>query len=521
MLRRESFFLVDLPTYPKGTIALSLYAVAAALGDRYLIRVFDLNFHPLEEIFSHKAPALIGLKVSAQNFHLAVEVTDKLKEHFPDTPVMWGGEYPTLQPEACAGHADLIVEGAVEPVAKSLVGDLEEGKLQAHYKGGAQSLLKDLRPPRLDLLRWEAESLRFMGLPMETSRGCTYKCTFCLVHHMQPKYLLKDLSQLKRELPLYAGRFINLVDYNFGVDPAHVIRTAHAIRDSEALGWMAEMCLESLDNEELLEALAESRCRMIYCGLESVDEQALQAVNKARTNQIANYERIIKKVQAHGIQIAAGVIIGLPESAHRKAGAMPSAIESTRKFFQRMGVIYAKLTFITYNPGTKVRESMRRKGVYQNEAPGQQDGNHISFLAHGLSPDRIYREAESFILRFYHPISILRRVLRSTPHFWARAEYFLFNLCYRDVYHSWLERGIFHDEDAFQHLLRSPLQKRGLLKLADRLLNWVRRRRYRMETGRKASANTAIPRPSSTLPAPHTVSILEPAPLSPLPLLHE
>ena len=39
-------------------------------------------------------------------------------------------------------------------------------------------------------------------------------------------------------------------------------------------GWMAEMCLESLDNDEMLGFMRDSGCRIIYCGLESIDEEA-------------------------------------------------------------------------------------------------------------------------------------------------------------------------------------------------------------------------------------------------------
>ena len=511
----ESILLVELPTFPKGTVALSLYAVAAAFGPGYSIRILDLNRQRLEDLSAGDSYSLIGLKVSAQNFDLAVEVGERLRKMYPAAALLWGGEYPTLVPGECAAYADVVVSGAFEPVVEELLADLEAGELKGQYAGEKAPPLGGLQAPRLDLLEDEGESLYFMGLPMESSRGCTYKCTFCLVHQMQPGYALKDLSQLQRELPSYAGRFINLIDYNFGVHPSHVIRTARAIRDSEALGWMAEMCLESLDNDDMLAALAESRCRMIYCGLESIDEGALRAVNKARTNQIANYTRIIHKVQSYGIQVAAGVIIGLPEGRRIGSDGI-SAFERTRRFFQEMGIAYAKLTFLTYNPGTKVRESMRRKGDYLSDSPGFQDGNHLSYLAHGLDAEAVYRDAETFIRKFYHPAGIFSRVRKGSPRFWSRLEMFLFNLCYRDVYVSWLERDIFRDENAFQHLLREPLQKSWLLRKAEQALHWVRRRRYKMETGRKAPAMTTIPQP---LHSPKSPAVSHaPAKAVPLPI---
>ncbi|MFN8398183.1 MAG: radical SAM protein [Bacteroidia bacterium] len=472
----QRILLIDLPTYPKGTVALSLYAVAAAM-EGCDCQVIDLNVEDWEEATKRMGewvPDLVGLKVSAQNHGHAISVTVMAREHFPATLVMWGGELPTLLPDECLKHCDVAVQGAIEPIVRRLLEDLGAGSLAKRYDGREMPSLSALHSPRLDLLAHPDRYPRFMGLPMESSRGCTFKCTFCMVHSMQPRYLLKTEEQLKAELHQYRGRFLNLVDYNFGVDPEHVKRVASAIRDSEVLGWMGEMCLESLDNDEVLRALAESRCRMIYCGLEAIDELGLKSINKARTNQIAHYDQIIAKVQSYGIQIAAGMIIGLE-------GATQEGMERMRQYFQERGILYIKLTFLTYNPGTKVKQSMLRTGSYTTEAIEQYDGMHLTFLPEGVDPQEMYAGAEAFIKQFYS-LSAIRRRSRVPQLDWrGRMEFILFNLCYREVYLEWLRQGIFRDEAAFQAMLAGLHQPSGMLKWADQLLDKVRRRRYLME----------------------------------------
>lgn len=120
----SSILLIELPTFPKGTVALSLYAVAAALGDTHPVVVLDLNTRKLSDsLIPHKgtSPLFIGLKVSAQNFHLGIEISRELSLHFPSTPIVWGGEYPTLEPEKCLQYCNTVVRGSFESIAKELI----------------------------------------------------------------------------------------------------------------------------------------------------------------------------------------------------------------------------------------------------------------------------------------------------------------------------------------------------------------------------------------------------------------
>lgn len=106
---------------------------------------------------------------------------------------------------------------------------------------------------------------------------------------MQPQIDFKPIAQFKKELGQYANRMVYVTDYNVGMDRTHLLAVAKEIRDSDAIGWSAEMCLENLDDDEVLGALRDSRCKTIYCGLESIHPDELKAVNKNRTNTIGNY----------------------------------------------------------------------------------------------------------------------------------------------------------------------------------------------------------------------------------------
>jgi radical SAM superfamily enzyme YgiQ (UPF0313 family) len=468
----QCVILIDLPVFPKGSISLALPSLASILSNLYTVKIFDLNIIDADSLLANtdeiSTIAFFGLKVSSQNIEPAIKLSTRIKQNHPEIPVIWGGELPTLLPEMCLEHADTIVKGLWEPVADEFITDLQSGQLKKIYLGDNKFPLTDIQPPRFDLIKNPSLYYSFMGLPIETSRGCTEVCSFCMVHVMQKKnYFVKTKQQLQQELTAYRGKFINIVDYNFGVSAAHAIDTCAAISKSGAIGWMAEMCIEDLDNDQILAAMQASGCKIIYCGLESIEETALNSVHKMNTNHIENYERIIRKVQGYEIQIASGFILGIE-------GMNEKTFEKTFNFFQKMGVIYAKLTFLTFNPGTKVATYMLKKGTYTTDDISYYDGNHLSFIPNGVETDTVIKGTADFINKFYSLKSIISRSGQNRLSLIGRLEFILFNICYRDAYLQWLEKDILKNPQNFSQLLNTRFSKRWQIDIADKLLSLVR-----------------------------------------------
>lgn len=376
-----------------------------------------------------------------------------------------------MMPNEAIQHCNSIVVGSFEPIVEQLLEDIRSNCLQASYDGQGTYKLSEISAPNVianyDVKRYHS----FMGIPMETSRGCDKKCTFCLVHVMQSNNDLKPIRLIEEELKHYCGQFINVIDYNIAVNREHIIRVARTIEKSEVLGWMAELCLESLDDDEVLLALQKSRCKMVYCGLESLDEQSLKSVNKSKTNILQNYERIIRKAQNCRIQIAAGLILGLE-------GMNLKSFTNTLDQFTKWGIIYTKMTFLTYNLGTKVKRSMRKKGRYLTEEIGAYDGNHLSFVANDVDVQDIYQGSTQFIQQFYGFKNIVQRSINSGLSEKRRVEFILFNLLYRSVYFDWLKYEVFKNDQSFDQLLRAPFKKCRRTKRMEFLLKGIREELY-------------------------------------------
>jgi radical SAM superfamily enzyme YgiQ (UPF0313 family) len=461
--------LIDLPTFPKGVVSLSIPVLISCLKDKFSIKYFDINiqeFNPINDI--EVDTLIVGMKVSSQNSGVAKELTLSIKNKYPYLKVMWGGEFPTLLPDYSLKYADTIVSGLFEPIAIEFSEDLLNCKLKDRYHGKNEERQEMMPIPDFSLLPSFSRYATFMGLPMETSRGCTEHCLFCMVLVMQKKnYYLKPITRIEKELKHLNNKFINIVDYNFGVNKEHVLQVSKLIKKSDALGWMAEMCLELLDDDELLQEMSNSRCRLIYCGLESIEEGVLDSFNKQNTNHIENYERIIRKVQSYGIQVATGLILGT-------ANTTSQTFEKTFQFFQKMGIIYTKLTFLTYNPGTRVHQYMFQKGSYLTNEYEEFDGVRFSFLAEGVDEKVVIDGFEYYIQHFYSAKNILKRAMSANIGWFGKVEFFLFSYCYAEAYKFTLINGFLRRKENFDSLLISPLQKSLVLKSSEKLLFLVR-----------------------------------------------
>ncbi len=456
----ERIILIDLPTLPKGFVTLSLPTVDAALSRYFHVEMFDLNLLKFDDIdFSKYQDAVAwGFKVSSQNVKLAISYSNQLKKIFPETKIMWGGEFTSLRPEEAEKYCDILILGRIESIAEAVANDLALNVSKKRYVSNPENHL--FISPKISQ-QLDKNYKQFMGVPLETSLGCVKNCTFCMVHITQPTINFKTESDLNRELLAYKNKMVYVIDFNLGIKRDHLLMVANAIKNSEALGWSCEMCLENLDDEEVLIALSESRCKIVYCGLESIDSDLLKKINKSKTNNTDNYHRIIKKIQSYGIGLAAGVIWGLP-------GSDRQTVLKTCQFFQEIGLHYVKFTFLTYNPGTKVKSSMEKLGTYTSDDDSIYDGNHLSYLPANSSHEEILSSARLSYKYFYSFGNMLSRSFKAKG-ILKKIERLMFNFLYRSSMNYWNTEVLNLKGPSYDKMLLEPHRS----TLIERLANFV------------------------------------------------
>ncbi len=122
------------------------------------------------------------------------------KRQFPETPVILGGIYATLEEEHARidSGADYIVTGPGETSLLNLLEELKGGKT---YSFDNITTLDQMPYPAYDLTSIN----RF--IPLLTSRGCPYRCSFCASFRLFNSFYQRDPFKVIEELEYYIDTY--------------------------------------------------------------------------------------------------------------------------------------------------------------------------------------------------------------------------------------------------------------------------------------------------------------------------
>ncbi len=159
-----------------------LYANLGALQPQAVIREFITTQRPADiaEQLLAERPRIIGLGVYIWNVVETTQLVAILKAVAPDVIVVLGGpevsHEPELQPIVAA--ADYLICGAADLAFAALCAALLRGERPAErIQHAAEIALADLALP---YAHYTAEDIANRLIYVEASRGCPFKCQFCL-----------------------------------------------------------------------------------------------------------------------------------------------------------------------------------------------------------------------------------------------------------------------------------------------------------------------------------------------------
>src|SRR6185503_18389304 len=228
-----------------------------------LILVQDRVRETVTRLVDRLKPEVVGLSVMTFQRATAKKVIALLRSLRPQARIVVGGYDPSLAPEEyeapSSGGADFIVRGEGEFTFRDLVRSIEAGGAFAGIAGltyrDADGVHRnpdrpvnrlggdELRAPKRDARVLRGYTL--LGRPVdvvETSRGCTFDCSFCSIIEMR-------------------GRNFHVFDFS---------RVLDDIRDARAHGATALFIVD--DNITLNVKRFEALCRAIVdAGLNTID----------------------------------------------------------------------------------------------------------------------------------------------------------------------------------------------------------------------------------------------------------
>ncbi|MFC1493000.1 B12-binding domain-containing radical SAM protein [candidate division KSB1 bacterium] len=305
---------------------------------------------PLElvrkKLHSIKKPDVILLTSHMAYWYPALQdMTELLREYFPDTPVILGGIYAALAPEHAAEHVgvDHILPGEAE---NSLPAFIQE-KLGFELSPKKYHELDSIPYPAFDLY----PSLEY--LPLLTSRGCPLRCTFCASYRVSGKFRQRKTVSVVEEIKHFT-KMHNIKDIAFYDDALLYNKEDHFIPIMESV---IKSCLNlnfhspnGLQAEEIDEYTAElmkkAGFKTIRLSLETISDHRRKDISKKVSPE--SFIRAVVNLENAGFkrkEIEAYTLMGLP-------GQKAEEVVDTVCFAAEQGVITRPSGFSPI-PGTK------------------------------------------------------------------------------------------------------------------------------------------------------------------------
>ncbi len=443
----------------------------------------------LERLVRALAPDLVGLSVMTFQRRTAQRIVDFVRRLRPGVRVVVGGYDPSLAPEAYTGPGegapDFIVRGEGEITFRELVRALERGTAFApiaglsflegdrfiHNPDRPVSRLEDgaIGPPRRSARVFTGYTL--VGRPVdvvETSRGCTFDCSFCSIVEMRGRnfhtYEFDRVLDDIRDARDHGARAIFLVDDNITLNVRRFEALCRAIVEAglDDLDYVAQAMTSSIADHgaTLAPLMRRAGFRYVFLGIENVLEEDLeflraQAKNRRRVDgRPAGNAAVaaIEHLHRHGMYVVGGLIVGNPDDTQ-------ASIEANLRFARRY-VDYPYIQHPTPYPRTPMTKEFRERGLLLTERPEDYDGTTAVVRTEHLTGEEIefLRWRADRWMKLRH----LPAALRHNPGFGLRHGLAMLRHTFRgSTLRSWLglesERSAFERYRALRQTERSYL----------------------------------------------------------------
>ncbi len=358
---------------------------------------------------------IVGIGSTSSTIPQAYRLADAMKGKGPI--VVMGGPHVTFMPDEALNHCDYVVMGEGEGTLPALVAALESKGSLEHIKGlafrsadgsvhrtGKADPVDFPRLPSPDYSLCKEISPRKIPPIITTSRGCPHDCTFCSVTTMfGKKYRFKEIDQVIAELQPVLTRSVCFGDDNFFAHPVRTKALLRAMieRDSVPLRWSGEMAVRAGLDEELLDLMAATHCRIVYVGIESVNPETLKSYGKA--HQFEATARCIDNLHRYGIGIHGMFVVDLDDT--------PETIEKIVDYAIETDIDTIQICSLTPFPGT---EAHRKHGARLLHNDWQYfDGMHVVARPTRCTAYELQTGIVDSLKRFYSPLRVFSSYRRN------------------------------------------------------------------------------------------------------------
>jgi hopanoid C-2 methylase len=393
-----------------------LLVIAAALPKHWEIRFIDENMETATE-----ADFLWSEVVFVSGMHIQRGQIDDIcrRAHRYDKVAVLGGPSVSACPEYYPSF-DYLHVGELGDATERLIEILEHDVLrpekQLKLETKKRQELGQFPLPSYEL----AKISNYLLGTIQFSSGCPYTCEFCdipALYGRKPR--IKTHEQITTELDklLEAGvaGSVYFVDDNLIANrPALKELLPHLVawqkRNGYALSFACEATLNIARSPDILELMREAGFETIFCGIETPEPEALKSIDK-RHNLTQPILESIEAINAHGMQVVSGIILGLDTDT-------PDTGQRILDFIEQSKIPMLTINLLQALPRTPLWDRLAREGRLEN------DENLESNVRFRLPYTDVVAMWRDCMAKAYTPEAVLERYahqMRETwPNRWPR-----------------------------------------------------------------------------------------------------
>ena len=428
---------------PLGIVSLGSY-LGQVLPD-IRVRLLDnllknLSTRSIVRVVQDWKPDLIGISATYFESPDALRLCRALRPH--TGTLVLGGPYPSTEYERLLQQTevDACIVGEGEETLASMLRTLDAGKREAWaelpgvavrvrdrilFSGrGAVSDLDSLPVPDFSLLPLERYFQRRLGnvqgaiqlsgraLPLATSRGCPFRCTYCSRPHGK-RYRARSAARVVEDILTLADRYgvteFHIVDDMFNLDSRRVMELSRLlVRKNRTFNFCFSNGLHAHNlSEELIASLRAMGTYRITIGIESVVPKVLESIEKDL--DISHVNDVIEKLVQHRIITGGFFMLGLP-------GEEREDFHRTVDFAVNSRLHTATFHICQLFPGTPASERyVAEEGVYDSRLLEGNDYGRCTFNPSRISDEELLPLRRWAYRRFYLNPGRMVRLMRMIP----------------------------------------------------------------------------------------------------------
>lgn len=346
--------------YPQPPLGLlSVGTVCQQLG--HTVKLLDMNAGAKLNGMIMDAD-IVGITATSLSYREAKKLATHIRENFPPTYIVFGGVQASIAPQEVleSGLFSVVVAGEGDNISiiKGVIDDRyrkwNAGGIPIIEATGYKTNLDDL--PILDYSLLDgywykampSHGLHGAMMPMLTSRGCPYHCSFCSkavfgskYRSQTPERIIEEVKHLKNS----GVKEIAFYDDIFTINHKNTYRLMELLTPL-GMHWTCQSRVNLVD-APLLKAMRSAGCFAIAYGLESGVPEILKAINKDTTVEQA--EEAVRLTQQAGIRVIAYFMLGSP-------GETGETIDATVRWAIKLNPDYAQFSITTALPGSELWE---------------------------------------------------------------------------------------------------------------------------------------------------------------------